>query len=92
MRVDPLARPAQAAVEIVLPQRLVPFGIAVAPEHVIDKDVQTAALLFDPVHQVRDLVGIVVVDSQRLTVARRQPRNTSPVCSIVSGRPISDGP
>ena len=74
-----------------LPHRGVPLGVVVAAEDVVDQDVQAAVAGLDPRGQVRDGNGILVVDDE----GRAYPPAaaiSSPVSSIVSGRPISDLP
>jgi len=62
-RVDSHPHHAQAAVQVVLPQLLVPLGIPVSPEDVVDEDVEPALLPLDPSNEVRDFVGLEVIDS-----------------------------
>jgi hypothetical protein len=46
----------------VLPQRLVPLHVPVAPEDVVDQDIEAAALVLDGCHQGGDLAGILVIN------------------------------
>ena len=50
------------AVQVVLPQRLVPLRVAVAAEGVVDEDVEPAVVTLERGHQRGDGVGVLVVD------------------------------
>ena len=65
MGVHPHAQHANSAVEIVLPQLLVPLGVAVAAEDVVDEDVEASLLLVDPGDELGHLVRLEMVDAER---------------------------
>jgi hypothetical protein len=69
VRVDAHAKHAQPALEIVLPEVLVPLGVAVAAEDVVDEDVQAPVLTIDASDEVGDLVGLEVIDAEGLAFA-----------------------
>ena len=54
----------QPAGPVVLPQRLVPLGIPVAAEDVIDQHVQAAVLALDGREQLGDRRGVLVIDDE----------------------------
>jgi len=49
----------------VLPQLLVPLGVAVAAEDVVDEDMEPAVLLRDALDQALDLLRLEMVDAER---------------------------
>ena len=62
MRVDAEPQHAQAVLEIVLPDRLVPFEELLAAPDVVDEDVEAALLGADALDQLPDLVGNEMID------------------------------
>ena len=81
----------QAAVPVVLPQRLVPLHVLVAAEDVVDQHVETAVFGSMRVDQLATAAG---PRGQRRRAAPDPPaaRIKSPVSSMVSGLSSSDGP
>ena len=55
----------QPALQVVLPQRLVPLHVPVAPEDVVNQDIEAAALVIDGCHQGGHLAGILVINHSR---------------------------
>ena len=64
VRVDPHLEHAQAAVPVVLPQRLVPLHVLVAAEDVVDEHVEAAVFALDGADELRHGRGILVVDDE----------------------------
>ena len=62
MRIDAKPQQAQAVLEIMVPDRLVPFEQLLAAPDVVDQDVEAALLGADALDQLADIVGDEVVD------------------------------
>jgi hypothetical protein len=89
--VHPHAQHPQATGQVVLPHRGVPLCVAVAAEDVVDQDIQSAVL--GPTRSTR--AATAAGSSWSTTRAVPCPpaaASSSPVSSIVSGRPISERP
>jgi hypothetical protein len=71
----------QAAGEVVLPQRVLPVGVAVTAEDVVDEHVEPALLGADPLDERRHGVGVLVVDHQ----ADAGPGPGDPVAGVLDG-------
>jgi hypothetical protein len=71
VRVDAHAKHPQPAIEVVLPQLLVPLRVAVSVEDVVDEDVQAALLPIDASDELGDLAGREVIDAQSFAFAAR---------------------
>ena len=65
VRVDRQAQEAQAAVEVVLPDRRVPLGQLLAAPDVVDQHVEATLLVVDARDEVAHLIGLQVVDRDR---------------------------
>ena len=92
MRVHAHLQHPQPAGPVVLPERLVPLHVPVAAEDVVDQNVEPALVALDARDQLGDRRGVFVIDHERRSGPARGRRSVSPVSSIVSGLPISDGP
>jgi hypothetical protein len=65
VRVDPHAQHAQASGEVVLPQLLVPLGVAVSAEDVVHEHVEPTLLRLDLTDEAGHLVRLEVIDAKR---------------------------
>ena len=90
MRVDAEPEQAQAVLEIVLPDRLVPLEQLLAAPDVVDQDVEPALLGADALDQRFDLVGHQMIDRNGDALAAGRRTTSSAVSSMVSGRAYSD--
>ena len=75
----------QPGIQIVGPERSVPFDEVLAAPDVVDKDVQPALLGVDPLHEGFHLGSLAVIDLDGDSSAARGVTRAD-VSSIVSGR------
>ena len=78
MRVDAEPQQAQAVVEIMLPDGLVPFLELLAAPDVVDQDVEPTLLGADALDQPADIVGDQMIDLDRDAAGRLPPRPAPP--------------
>src|SRR5262245_1278479 len=70
MRINGKAKHAKAVSKVRFPYRLVPLDMG-GTKHVVDEDVETALLSFDPSDERADLLGLEMVDGNGDAAAAR---------------------